>query len=121
MLKYFVIFLLSIIGFPAFSSPAESSRTPYISNEKVNVWKTTIYPGKKLALKAHRHEFNRVLVALDSGELKVVNNKGEIDYFKLQKGKAYYLPKNKPGSTHSDENLSHHPIQIVVIELKPFV
>lgn len=95
-----------------------TTRIPSFSNDKVNVWKTVIYPSVNQALKMHRHEFNRVVVAFDSGELKIVNDKGQIHYLKLEKEKAYYLTKDIAGELHTDENLSHHPIRVMVIELK---
>lgn len=103
----------------AFATHANTGRIPLFSNQKVNVWKTIIYPSKTQALKMHRHEYNRVLIALNHGVLKIVNNKGQVHYLKLEKENAYYLQKNKPGHFHMDENISKHPIKVVVIELKP--
>lgn len=95
----------------------QSTRIPLFENKEVNVWRTVIYPNKDQILKMHRHEHNRVVVALDSGKLKVTDNKGQVHYLELEKDKAYYLTKDAPNELHTDENVGHHPIKVVVIEL----
>lgn len=97
---------------------ANTARIPQFQNDKVSVWKTVIYPSKNQILKMHRHERDRVLVAFDDGELKIENNKGKVHYLKLEKDKSYYLSKDTPNEVHSDENITRHPIQVLVIELK---
>lgn len=93
-------------------------RATLLSNDKVNVWKTFIYPAKNQQLKMHRHEYDRVLIALDNGTLKVVNDKGQSHLLKLSKDQAYFLNKDIPGELHTDENLSGHVIKVIVVELK---
>lgn len=95
----------------------QTRRISQFSNESVRVWKTVIYPTKAHVLKMHRHDSDRVIVALDSGTLKITNDKKETHYLKLEKNKAYFLAKDKPYELHSDENMSHHPIKVMVIEL----
>lgn len=95
-----------------------TNRIPQFSNDLVNVWQTTIYPGKHQELKMHRHETNRVVIALDAGLLKIQNNQGQAHYITLEKNKAYYLAKNKANEWHTDENMTRHPIRVMVIELK---
>src|SRR5271170_6750482 len=82
----------------------KTTRIPQFSNDEVNVWKTIVCPSKDQILKMHRHEYNRVLVALDTGTLKIVNDKGKIHYLKLEKNQVYYLTKDIPGELHIDEN-----------------
>lgn len=121
IMRKYIIFILSILAFlTSINSYAEEQKTvriPQLSNKEVSVWTTVIYPNKKQILKMHRHEHNRVIVALDNGLLKVVNNKGKEHFLKLEKDKAYYLSKDVPGELHTDENMSNHPIKVVVIEL----
>lgn len=101
----------------AYAGPT-TERTPYFDNNQVNVWKTVIYPSANQRLKMHAHLYNRVVVALTDGKLKVVNNSGDMHYFAVEKGKAYFLKKNPPGEMHTDENVSGHSIKLVVIEIK---
>jgi hypothetical protein len=109
--------LVALLG--SVSSYAGSThRTPQFENDKVNVWKTVIYPSTSQSLQMHRHDNNRVLVAFDNGTLKITTDKGVVHYLKLEKNKAYYLTKETPGELHSDENISKHPIEVMVIELK---
>ncbi|WP_454782939.1 hypothetical protein [Legionella sp. WA2022007384] len=120
-MRQYIIFILSTLAFltsmDSYAEDQKTVRTPQLSNKEVSVWTTVIYPNKKHSLKMHRHEHNRVIVALDNGLLKVVNNKGKEHFLKLEKDKAYYLSKDVPGELHTDENMSNHPIKVVVIEL----
>ena len=121
MKKYLLFFMTGLIFFVntfAQSTPEKTHRITEFSNEKINVWKTTLYPGKSQTLKMHRHEYNRVVVAFNDGVLKIKNDKGQVHYLKLAKNKAYYLEKDISHELHSDENITHHPIDVLVIELK---
>ncbi|STY30626.1 Uncharacterised protein [Legionella wadsworthii] len=96
----------------------QTTRIPQLSNKQVNVWTTVIYPSQEQVLKMHRHEHNRVIIALDDGILKVRNNNGTEHFLKLKKDQAYYLSKDVPGELHTDENIGKHPIKVIVVELK---
>lgn len=95
-----------------------TARIPQFSNDKANVWKTIIYPTSTQVLTMHRHDYDRVIVALSNGLLKITNNKGKIHYLKLEKNKAYYLTKDPLNELHKDENMTQHSIAVMVIELK---
>lgn len=95
-----------------------TQRISQIDNQQVKVWQTTVYPSKNQALTMHRHDLNRVVVALTDGRLKITNDKGVTHYWNLKKNKAYYVTKDVPNELHSDENLSNHPIKVMVIEIK---
>lgn len=121
MRNYIIMMLCVLAFFAAINSHADSKKTkriPLFSNEEVNVWKTIIYPSKRQELKMHRHEYNRVAYTFDNGTLKITSDKGNVHYLKLEKDKAYYLTKDAPGELHVDENVSQHPIKVLVIELK---
>lgn len=96
----------------------KTARIPEFSNDKTRVWKTIIYPSQKQTLSMHRHDYDRVVVAFNKGTLKITNDRGEVHYLKLQKNTAYYLPKDPHDELHQDENISKHPITVMVIELK---
>ncbi|MDF1683649.1 MAG: hypothetical protein P1U36_03230 [Legionellaceae bacterium] len=119
MRSYITSFIFLIMFYGINTTYAQSTaRTAEFSNEQTNVWKTMIYPKSKQVLSMHRHDYNRVLVALSNGVLKITNNKGDVHYLKLKKNKAYYLPKDPADELHQDENITHHPITVMVIELK---
>ena len=65
------IFLISIFDMNIAQADA-TKRIAQFSNSKVNVWQTIIYPNKKQALKMHRHDYDRVVVAFDNGILQVI-------------------------------------------------
>jgi beta-alanine degradation protein BauB len=94
-----------------------AERVSEFSNDKVNVWNTAIAPGKPEQLTMHRHDKDRVVVAMSDGILKIVDNHQQVRYMKLEKGKSYFLPKDVEGEMHTDENISSKPIKVVVIEL----
>ena len=119
MKKFYLILsitILAVINCANAASPA-SQRTEQFTNDKVHVWKTVVYPHAKQKLPMHRHDHDRVVVALSDGKLKIINDKGEVHYLTLQKGKAYFLSKDKPNELHSDENLGDKPVIVMVIEL----
>lgn len=94
-----------------------TKRIDQFANDRVKVWKTIIYPSSGQVLPMHRHDHDRVLVALTDGTLKITNNNGKVHYLKLKKDKAYYLTKDIADELHNDENISNHPIKVMVIEL----
>lgn len=98
---------------------AKSTTREYqIDNSQVKVWKTTILPGKSQVLKMHRHDNNRILIALDSGTLEIINDKNQKHYLNLESGKSYFLTKDVPNELHEDINTGDKPIHVFVIELK---
>jgi beta-alanine degradation protein BauB len=112
-----IILILLIYSGILFAEPSLTQRIPLLSNEKVTVWKTIVYPNKNQTLKMHRHEHDRVVVALTDGTFKITNDKGKTHYLKLEKDKAYFLTKDIPGEFHQDENMTNHPIRVIVVEL----
>ncbi len=114
---FYAIILLSL----SMASHAQSLATKRIlqlQNNQVTVWKTIIYPSTQHMLPMHRHEYNRVIVALTDGTLKIKTDKGIVHYLRLKKDSAYYLKKDVPNERHSDQNISGFPIKVMVIELK---
>lgn len=97
---------------------SSAERVQQISNEKISAWKRIIYPGKNHALMMHRHDHDRVLIALTDGTLKVTSDKGNSHLLTLKKNKAYYFSKDRQNELHSDENITTHPIEVIVVELK---
>ncbi|ETO92392.1 hypothetical protein [Legionella oakridgensis] len=122
--KTFLTIPLAILGFSYFLSAGNlyansksSHRIPQFANNEVTVWKTVIYPASKQRLPMHRHEHDRVLIALTNGLLKITNNQGKTHYLKLKKDNAYYLKKDPANELHIDENMTNHLIKVMVVEL----
>lgn len=114
--KVFVLIMVGLLSTIACS--ADTNRIYQIDNTRVKTWKTIIYPTKKAQLTLHRHDNDRVVVALTNGLLKVTNDKGQVHNLKLKKGMSYFLPKDPKGEMHVDENMTKHLVSVVVIELK---
>ncbi len=109
----FGYFILSYMA----TTTAATHRVPQYSHDKVTIVETVVYSSKDQALKMHRHEYDRVLVALTNGILKITTDKGQSHEFKIERGKAYFLARDTNDELHSDENISGPPIKVLLIEL----
>jgi mannose-6-phosphate isomerase-like protein (cupin superfamily) len=84
-----------------------------VDNDSVRILKAVDVPGHKSAL--HRHEFNRVMIYLDAGEIEIVNEDGHKE---AQHWKADQVAWSPAGGQHTSENVGRSPLRIVEIELK---
>jgi quercetin dioxygenase-like cupin family protein len=92
-------------------------REPQFENEYVRAWKSIIMPKQPLAM--HRHDHGRALIALNGGQLKVVDKDGNVlNTYRWERGKAYWLVADPPGQMHADLNDTSRPIEVIVVELK---
>lgn len=114
-MRFLLGFILCVIHCTSF---ANTHRTPQLNNQRVQVWQTIVYPNEAQKLLPHRHERDRVVVALTDGTLLVTNNRGQSHLLHFKKNHAYYLTKDVPGETHTDANLGKNPVAVMVIELK---
>lgn len=110
-----ICIVIMFFSISVYSETVFTKRVPQIENSKVHVWKTIIYSTKSSQLSMHRHDNDRVVVALTNGLLKVTNDKNNVHYLKLKKGMSYYLEKDPVGELHTDENMSSHTIEVIVI------
>jgi quercetin dioxygenase-like cupin family protein len=110
-----LLFLLSFALFPANTS-VQTQRFPQFENEDVRVWKSVVTPNAPLNM--HRHEHPRVIIALQGGTMKIVQQNGPTEVNVWDTGKAYWLPANAPNTMHSDVNGGNKPIEVMVVELK---
>ena len=96
---------------------ASTRRELQFENEHLEVWKTIIMPNQPLNL--HRHEHGRAVIALNSGMLDVIDEKGDkIGAYDWKQGRAYWLDADPPGTLHGDVNHGPDPIEVIVVELK---
>lgn len=94
-----------------------SRREEQFTNDQLKVWKTTVMPNAPLAL--HRHEHGRALVALNDGQLQVVDKNGKVlDTYNLKAGKAMWLAKDPPGQMHADVNPGTKAVEVMVVQLQ---
>ncbi|MDP9039734.1 MAG: hypothetical protein M3O02_10750 [Acidobacteriota bacterium] len=100
---------------PSAPPAAQSVRIPQFDNEDVRVWRTTVLPHAPLTM--HRHEHPRVIISLDGGTMKFVEQTGASETHVWETGHAYWLPANPPGTMHADVNAGDKPIQVMVVEL----
>jgi mannose-6-phosphate isomerase-like protein (cupin superfamily) len=108
--------LLLASGGAAAPPPAGTQRVDQFENDDVHVWKAIITPNAPLTM--HRHEHPRVLVALDGGNVNIIQQAGGSELNRWETGKAYWLPASKPGTMHTDSVVGRKPIEVMVVELK---
>ena len=95
---------------------AKTQRFPQFDNDAVKVWKSVVLPNAPLNM--HRHEHPRVIVALQGGTMKIVEQSGASEEHVWETGHAYWLPANPPNTMHSDVNAGDKPIEVMVVELE---
>jgi len=107
-----------LIVFAARSSDpsAPTQRLPQFENSHVKVWKSRILPNAPLPL--HRHDHGRVIITLQGGTMKIVDQSGTSETHVWETGKAYWLPKKSPNTMHSDVNAGERPIEVMVVEIE---
>jgi mannose-6-phosphate isomerase-like protein (cupin superfamily) len=84
-----------------------------IDNDSVRVLNVVDQPHTPSAL--HRHELNRVMVYLTSGDLKVRYQDGHVDDQHWKTGQVAWSPA---GGLHISENVGAKPLHIIEVELK---
>ena len=84
-----------------------------IDNDAVRVLNVVDQPHHPSAL--HRHEQNRVMIYLTSGDLTVRYQDGHVDN---QHWKAGDVAWSAAGGFHTSENVGTKPLRIIEIELK---
>lgn len=84
-----------------------------LDNDFVRILNVIEQPHQKTPL--HQHEFNRVIVYLDSGEMRVTYEDGRSETTHY---KADQVTWSKAGGKHISENIGSKPMHIVEIELK---
>ena len=105
-----------IAGFSVAQTKTQTGREPQFENAEVKVWKSLVLPNNPLPF--HRHEHPRVIIALNGGTMKILEETGQSEVHEWQTGKAYWLPANPPGTRHQDVNVGDKPIEVMVVELQ---
>lgn len=97
-----------------FCAMSLGAQTPVkVDNDAVRVLLGTDQPHLKGPL--HRHQFNRVMVYLDAGDIDINYEDGHTDHQHWKAGQVAWSPA---GGMHTSENVGSAPIRIVEIELK---
>lgn len=120
--KYFLIFFIATSCFKtAFADNlannlCKTDRKVFLDRKDVKVWNTTLCPNEELS--NHSHNNARIAIANEDGELEIVYSNGSKKIQKFKKGDPVYLSKEQGMSAHKNKNISEHPINIMVIEIK---
>jgi mannose-6-phosphate isomerase-like protein (cupin superfamily) len=84
-----------------------------IDNDAVRVLSVVDQAANPSAL--HRHEVNRVMIYLTSGDLTVRYQDGKVDEQHWKAGQVAWSPA---GGLHISENVGNKPLHIIEVELK---
>ena len=103
--------ILMLCGGAVLAQPAADSIK--IDNEFVRVLFLTDQPRTKTPL--HRHELNRVMIYLDSIQLVLRYQDGEVDRQNWRRGQVAWSPG---GRLHTGENLMDRTARVVEVELR---
>ena len=103
-------------GFLRAQPRAEMQRIPQFDNTRAVAWRSVIPAGTESTL--HRHDRQRVIVAIVGGDLKTVTASGETTVSHYVTGNAYLQEPMPAGVMHKDVNDTGRTIDLVVIELK---
>ena len=103
--------VLILCATSAFAQPADTRVK--IENEYVRVLIATDLPRTKSA--PHKHDFNRVMVYLDAGEMEIRHEGGRVE---KQVRRAGEIAWSAAGGIHTSENLLNRTLRIVEVELK---
>lgn len=91
---------------------AADTRT-VVDNDAVRILSANQAAHEKTPL--HRHEFNRVMVYLDAGEMRITDDKGHVTE---QRWKAGQTAWSAAGGMHTSENPGNTPLRMIEVELK---
>ena len=84
-----------------------------IDNKKTRVTRWSFEVGEDTG--QHTHEYDYVVVPMEDGQLKIIDQDGTVLISDLIKGKSYY--RNK-GANHNVINHNDFPFSFVEIEFK---
>lgn len=84
-----------------------------LENDSVRILNVIEQPGQKTP--AHQHDFNRVIVYLDSGQMRVTPENGRAETTRYKSGQVAWAAA---GGKHVSENTGAKPLHLVEIELK---
>jgi len=97
----------------ALALPLAAQSTTVLDNACVRVIDALDRPHQKTAL--HKHDFNRVMIYITSGDLDVTTEDGHTDHQHWKAGDVAWSPA---GPLHVSENVGSSDLRIVEIELR---
>ena len=100
------------------STNCETVRVQHFENKDVKVWSTTVCPKQRLAF--HTHQYARIAISKETGDLDVVYKNGRTQKVHFEKNIPVYLSRAQGKTPHQDVNNNKIPFHITVIELKSF-
>ena len=94
----------------------QMQRIVQFDNARANSWLSVIPPHTESTF--HRHDRQRALIAITTGDLKTVTPDGKVTTTHFEAGKAYWFEPMPAGQIHKDLNDTVRTIEVVTVELK---
>jgi hypothetical protein len=99
--------LLGCAGLLAADNPVK------VDNSDVRIESVVDLPHHKSAM--HQHDFNRVMIYLDAGNITLITEDGHVEEQHWKAGQVAWSPAT---GRHTSENVGAAPLRIIEIELK---
>jgi|GEM_PF-2663648 len=115
-MRLFLMLILGTLMLPLQAAGCKTQREVFIENASTKVWKTILCPHEQLPF--HSHEFARVLIPDEDGQLKVIYQSGETRVIELHKQVPVFLDIAQGKALHQDENIGDAPLHMMLIELR---
>jgi quercetin dioxygenase-like cupin family protein len=103
----------SVLCAALIAAPMAAQSTTVLENPLIRVIDALDVPHRKTAL--HKHDFNRVMIYITSGDLDVTGEDGRTDHQHWKAGDVAWSPA---GPLHVSENVGTTELRIVEIEIK---
>ena len=87
--------------------------TTQSDNARTRVTEWRFAPGAATGF--HRHEYDYVIVPITTGQLKLIDAKGEVNFAQLQAGVSYF---REAGVEHDVINANDYEFSFVEVEFK---
>jgi len=94
----------------------EMQRLPQFDNGRAASWTSVIPPHTESTF--HRHDRQRAVVAITTGDLKTITPDGTVTVTHYEAGKSYWFEPTPTGETHKDVNDTDRTITVVTVEVK---
>jgi hypothetical protein len=115
-MRSILLCLLFLVAMPLSAQTCKTQREVFIENATTKVWKTTLCPHEKLPF--HQHDYARVLIPEEDGQLKAIYKSGKEVTIDLHKKVPIFLDIAQGKELHQDENTKDIPLHMMLIEFR---
>ncbi|KTD78316.1 hypothetical protein [Legionella waltersii] len=118
-MRYLLLAVLATHTIICSAQSCVTERKVFIENKSTKVWQTTLCPHQKLP--PHSHDYARVLIPEEDGQIKVIYETGKVEVINLHKKIPIFLSLAQGKELHEDENPGDETLHMTLIELRTAV